>query len=143
MIHKKRRYNVANETDLDKLVGSLTRNSWCLCAGFRIGGLLLLNDAFSEDGAQEYAVIREADGAQLESLTVSWMEPAGLRTALAALLAGQAPPAGVSPEGEVHVATSLTSLRAALGTPSTEIAQLALGTVKARLDHPKDCELCA
>lgn len=143
MIHKARRYNVADETSLDDLVAKLTRNSWCLCNGFRIGGLLILNDAFSEDGAQEFAVIRESDGAQLESLTVSWMEPPALHAALAALLAGQAPPAGVSPEGEVHVATSMTSLRAALGTPSTEIAQLALGTVRVRLDHPKGCELCA
>jgi hypothetical protein len=32
---------------------------------------LFLNDSFSEDGAQEYAVVR--DGRQIESLTVSWM----------------------------------------------------------------------
>lgn len=143
MIHKRRRYSVANETSLDDLVAKLLRNSWCLCTGFRIGGLLLLNDAFSEDGAQEYAVIRESDGAQLESLTVSWMEPPALREALAALLAGQAPPAGVSPEGTVHVSTSMTSLRAALGTPESELAIRQLDTVKVRLDHSEDCGLCA
>lgn len=50
---------------------------WTLCTGFELGGYLYLNDAFSEDGAQEYAVVKrpsEADPVfrQVESITFSW-----------------------------------------------------------------------
>ena len=47
---------------------------------------MFLNDSFSEDGAQEYAVVR--DGQQIESLTVSWMSRAELHNTIDALLEG-------------------------------------------------------
>jgi hypothetical protein len=52
----------------------LIHHSWCLCTGFRVivdgVEILALNDAFSEDGAQEFAILR--NGEQAESLTISW-----------------------------------------------------------------------
>ena len=48
--------------------------------------LLFLNDSFSEDGAQEYAVVRQ--GRQIEALTVSWMSRAELHNDVDWLLGG-------------------------------------------------------
>ncbi len=73
MIHKQRRYRVRDVATPEELAELLVDHSWCLCNGFRLGGTLWLNDAFSESGAQEFAVIAEASGVQVESLTVSWM----------------------------------------------------------------------
>ena len=83
MIHKLRNYNVKEYFDLDVLVKDLTERSWCLCCGFRWRSLTLLNDAFSEDGAQEFAVLR--DGHEIESLTISWMKPDEVTEALTRL----------------------------------------------------------
>ncbi len=77
MIHKNRIYQIVEEvSDVAALAESLTEHSWTLCTAFRLIAapdavpLLFLNDAFSEDGAQEYAVIR--NGRQVESITFSW-----------------------------------------------------------------------
>ena len=75
-----RTYNVADVATVDELVEKLTQFSWCLCTGFRLGDLTFVNDASSEDGAQEFAVIK--DGRQIESLTVSWMTADVLREVL-------------------------------------------------------------
>lgn len=72
MIHKMRTFAVKTYTDLTEMCQALTDHSWCLCSGFRYGPLVLLNDAFSEDGAAEFAVYYEYHGAQIESITVSW-----------------------------------------------------------------------
>ena len=57
-----------------------------LCTGFSVQGLLFLNESFSEDGVQEYAVVR--DGQQIESMTVSWMSRAELHNTIDVLLQG-------------------------------------------------------
>jgi len=72
MVHKNRRYRIADVPDLATMAQMLYRNSWCLCNGFRASNLTLANDAFSEDGAQEFVVLR--DGREIESLTVSWFD---------------------------------------------------------------------
>ena len=72
MIYKSRTFAVQSYTDVPALCHALTDQSWCLCTGFRYGPLVLLNDAFSEDGAAEFAVYDESRGAQIESITVSW-----------------------------------------------------------------------
>ena len=72
MIHTNRRYGIVS-VDRDSLAEKLTKHSWTLCTGFECEGFLWLNDAFSEDSAQEYAVFK--DGIQVESITVSWCNP--------------------------------------------------------------------
>lgn len=74
MLHQHRRFGVITVQSVGELVENLTEHTWTLCTGFSLQGLLFLNDSFSEDGAQEYAVVR--DGRQIESLTVSWMSRA-------------------------------------------------------------------
>jgi len=54
------------------LAEKLTQHTWCGCNGFRLGGYLFLNDSTSPDGAQEFAVVRESDMRQVESITFSW-----------------------------------------------------------------------
>jgi len=75
MWHKRRKFVVADvaspEELLDKFKGEV--GTWCRCNGWRCQGYLWLNDSLSENGAQEYAVVREADMMQVESVTVSWM----------------------------------------------------------------------
>lgn len=74
MLHQHRRFGVITVQSAGELVENLTEHTWTLCTGFSLQGLLFLNDSFSEDGAQEYAVVR--DGRQIESLTVSRMSRA-------------------------------------------------------------------
>ena len=86
MIHHHRTFAVGVVDNLDELVEKLTDRTWTLCTCFEYQGLLLANDSFSEDGAQEYAVYKE--GRQIESLTVSWMTRERLREVISGLLTG-------------------------------------------------------
>lgn len=70
--HPNRAWGVADVETAEELAEKLTQHSWTLCSAFRLGGYLFLNDALSEDGAQEYCVVRESDGATVESITMSW-----------------------------------------------------------------------
>ena len=72
MIHKNRLYAIADVPTAAELARELRRCTWTSCTGFRLGGLLVVNDSFSPDGAQEYAVFQEKSMLQVESLTVSW-----------------------------------------------------------------------
>jgi len=86
MLHN-RTYQITDVPDAAALATKLTEFTWTLCTGFRLGGFLWLNDSTSEDGAQEYAVIREVDKQQVESITASWCDHAelvGFATQLAA-----------------------------------------------------------
>jgi hypothetical protein len=88
MMHKNRRYSVADVATAEELAEKLTNHTWCGCNGFRWNGLLFLNDSTGPDGAQEYAVMRRIDGTasdspfpciqtheyeQVESVTFGWM----------------------------------------------------------------------
>jgi hypothetical protein len=73
MLHAHRRYRITDIHEPAELADMLTQRTWTTCTGFRYDGLLFLNDAFGPDGAQEYAVVRERDGMQIESWTCSWM----------------------------------------------------------------------
>ena len=83
MLHKHRTFCVAAVPDLATLVDKLTAHTWTTCTGFAWQNLLLLNDSFSANGAQEYAVIRDTH--EIESLTVSWMTPEQLTATLTTL----------------------------------------------------------
>jgi hypothetical protein len=92
MLHRHRRFAVSVVASLEELIEKLTQHTWTLCTCFEYQGLLLANDSFSEDGAQEYAVYKE--GRQIESLTVSWMTRARLQEVIEALLRGEYEPYG-------------------------------------------------
>ena len=76
MLHKKRRWQVRRAASADELAGHLTGSTWCLCTGFELEGYWFLNDAISEDSAQEYAVVKQpgpgGKAIQVESITMSW-----------------------------------------------------------------------
>lgn len=76
MFHSKRHWSVAPVASPEELAYKLTEQSWTLCTGFELCGWIFLNDATSEDGAQEYGVIERRDGklVQVESVTFSWMD---------------------------------------------------------------------
>ena len=74
MIRQSRTFGVGTVETVEELAGKLTETTWTLCTGFRFQRLLFLNDSSSEDAAQEYAVIRESDMCQLESITFSWCD---------------------------------------------------------------------
>jgi hypothetical protein len=86
MIHAHRRFHLVEVESVGQLVEDFKQYTWTLCTGFSFQGLLFLNDSFSEDGAQEYAVVRGER--QIESLTVSGMPRAELRNTIEALLEG-------------------------------------------------------
>jgi hypothetical protein len=65
------KFHLVEVDSVGQLVDDVVRCTWTLCTGFLFEGLLFLNDSLSEDGAQEYAVVRE--GRQIESITVSWL----------------------------------------------------------------------
>ena len=71
MIHKDRVFNIKTCSADEMIADFQHTHSWTLCSGWRVGDTLYLNDAFSEDGAQEYAVVRvNADTAvQFDSVT--------------------------------------------------------------------------
>ena len=71
IMHRSRTFKVV-DVSAEQLVGCLSEHTWILCTAFRCGPNLWLNDATHEDGAAEYAVFRESDMAQVESITTSW-----------------------------------------------------------------------
>jgi hypothetical protein len=79
MLHKNRIFAVSPVETAPELAEKLTRHTWTCCTGFSLTGhpeYLFLNDSFSEDGAQEYAVLkRSREGRvtrQVESITFGW-----------------------------------------------------------------------
>ena len=76
-MHANRRWCVGPVESTGQLAGWLTERTWTLCTAFAIGGYLFLNDATSEDGAQEYAVVKTPARAgepyrQVGSITMGW-----------------------------------------------------------------------
>jgi hypothetical protein len=161
MMNKNRRFSIADRYSLTELAEKLTTMSWCLCNGFLAEGLLLLNDAFSEDGAQEFAVFRcpfslaelEAEPRtldQLESLTCSWMTEDRLRALLYALAGKpdeqptqESEDFATSEGGAVVIACSVGKLTEALHDGVPQAPQvLATHPIKT---HPRreSCHHCA
>lgn len=75
----RRTYNIKPCTADEMLSDLVHTKTWTLCTGWRVGETLYLNNSTSEDGAQEYAVLRVQPGAgrlvakQFESVTFGWM----------------------------------------------------------------------
>jgi hypothetical protein len=77
MVFDNRPHFIKKYDDVDQLAKDLVNSTWTLCAGFEYQGLLILNDAFTEDGAQEFAVVIPTSsdfGIQVESITFSWIK---------------------------------------------------------------------
>ncbi len=72
MVHSNRVWCVDEVQSAEELAQKLVSYTWTLCTGFRYSGYLFLNDSFSEDGAQEYGVVNERTGKQVDTITVSW-----------------------------------------------------------------------
>lgn len=87
MLHHHRKFAATVVPSIRELTEKLTEHTWTLCTCFEYQGLLLANDSFSGDGAQEYAVYKE--GRQIESLTVSWMTRERIQEVIEALLRGE------------------------------------------------------
>ncbi len=76
MMHDKRTWCVAPSDSAEELARKITEMTWTLCTGFELQGYLFLNDSTSEDGAQEFGVVkRQPDGSylQVESITFGWL----------------------------------------------------------------------
>jgi hypothetical protein len=86
MIHINRHFQVSEVLSIADLVESLTEHTWTLCTAFRLGDILFLNDSFSEDGAQEYTVVR--NGREIESVTFSWQSRAEAHNTITWLVEG-------------------------------------------------------
>jgi hypothetical protein len=134
-----------SEAAIAELARKLTAYSWTLCSGFRLGSFVFLNDSFSEDGAQEYAVFEAAPNddetnTQIESVTFGWMSDERARAFLMALY-GLAPQPELPP-GNVVTCTSVNELLGALnGQQERGISALARHIIK---PHPQgSCSECA
>ncbi len=96
MMHCARRFCVAEAVSAEELATKLTSTTWTLCTGFSVAGhpdYLFLNDATSEDGALEIAVIHGGMDAvfwqQIESITFSWCDDAQAMEYIRRTLAGE------------------------------------------------------
>ena len=94
MMHKSRTWCIFPIATKEDLAHKLAESTWCLCTAFEIGDYLFLNDATSEDGAAEYAVVKKpavagAPYIQLESITASWMSEERLLEFISRTLAGE------------------------------------------------------
>jgi hypothetical protein len=75
MFHGKRTWSVGPVESAEQLAEKLTQHTWTLCTAFELAGYLFLNDSTSEDGAQEFAVVKRMPGGtlrQVESITFGW-----------------------------------------------------------------------
>jgi hypothetical protein len=94
MMHKARCWALHEVASAEKLARMLVERTWTLCSGFYVhghGDHVFLNDATSEDGAQEYAVARRsAEGwLQIESFTMSWSDEGRALLLIKEILAGE------------------------------------------------------
>jgi hypothetical protein len=119
VFHRTRRWCVTPVASAEELAEKLTEHTWTLCTAFSLGGYLFLNDATSEDGAAEFAVLKMTTAGvhiQIESITFSWCTRERALELIRQVLAGAFDAAGM------------------------------FGPVKPRLDTPEQhgrCPLCA
>lgn len=78
MFHKNRTWHVVAVDSELELAKDLNQRTWTLCTGFQVAGhpsYYFLNDSLSEDGAQEFAIVKEIEPekfVQIESITFGW-----------------------------------------------------------------------
>jgi hypothetical protein len=73
MIHTDRVFGITEVPDVKTLANQLFHYTCTRCSGYQLGEYLFLNDSFSEDSKQEFAVFRitELDYIKIESITIS------------------------------------------------------------------------
>jgi hypothetical protein len=73
MVHHDRIYGVTEVPDVKTLANQLFHYTWTGCTGYQLCQYLFLNDSFSEDSKQEFAVFRitELDYIKIKSITIS------------------------------------------------------------------------
>jgi hypothetical protein len=82
MMHSHRVWCLSKVESSHVLAHKLTQHTWTLCSAFFVAGreeYAFLNDATSEDGAGEFAIVKRLpDGSflQVESVTFSWCDEA-------------------------------------------------------------------
>jgi hypothetical protein len=69
-----RRHWKVEDITLEEMVDCIAQSTFVLCQGFRCDGILWLHDSAREGDIQEWAIIRESDGRQLESITTGWLD---------------------------------------------------------------------
>lgn len=79
MPYYNRKWNVVDVADSKELAENLVKfASHCRCVGYRCDGILWLNDSpgglIAPGQVDEWAIVREADGLQCESITVGWLD---------------------------------------------------------------------
>ena len=95
MMHRKRRWVLAEVESPETLAKLLVERTWTLCSGFCVKGHLayaFLNDATHQDGAAEFAIVKHLpDGTylQVESVTFSWCSEADALAHIQEALAGK------------------------------------------------------
>lgn len=96
MINTRRLWGFTQAESIEELCRILTSRTMTCCTAFRFGRFLFLNDATSEDGAQEYAVLRPEGSAwlQVESITFSWISQADAVQRLKEVMGGDEVPMG-------------------------------------------------
>ena len=118
MLHEDRLYGVAwspSPESIAKRIDDAYAFTCCTGFGYRqtfedeLREVVLLNDSFSEDSAQEYAVLlrstRDNIWRQVETLTVSWMDADGIAETVRGLLEADPPGYAIFPRiegGDTH-----------------------------------------
>lgn len=79
MLHKSRAFCVGLAASPEELAEKLTNHTWTRCTGFELHGYLFLNDSSSEDGPQEYAVLKKSTAPgrpclQVETIPFGWCD---------------------------------------------------------------------
>lgn len=90
VFHEKQLFFIAPVATANELAEKVTQMTWTLCTAFSLGDYPFLNDSTSEDGAQEYSVVkRQGDTfCQIESVTFGWMTLEGALKFIEETLAG-------------------------------------------------------
>jgi hypothetical protein len=112
-MHEHRRWCLSVVETADELAEKLTQHTWPICAAFSVRGyedVVFLNDATSENGAQEYSVVLWCTfsgrrvGVQIESVTFSWCSQAEALDIIRPLLTHQ-DDSPIAVEVDPHVET--------------------------------------
>ena len=74
MPYHNRKWNVKTIERVEEMAEAMVGSCFTLCTGFRCNGILWLNDSVSEGEITEWAIHRDSDDRQIESITVGWLD---------------------------------------------------------------------